>query len=299
MRAQIRHRKILPAVLSASALERVEHFWYIVGDDASELYRLNDAFELVSTIPLVPTTTQNNARAAKSVKFDLEGMTRVAWHGRQELLLFGSGSKTPTRDFCFRVEVTAARAPRVLAQLPMTALYNVLRADARVVSTQQLNLEAAAAASNEILLFQRGNISGNNAIATFDLAAFMSYLDGEMHTLPEPRITTVRLPHLQGRSAGFSAATILNESQILFAATVEDTPDEIQDGPTLGSFIGLLERGAAWRAEWALPVEQENGIAPIKIEGLACQKFARDEITLYGVTDADGEPSEILEIEIK
>jgi hypothetical protein len=42
----------------------------------------------------------------------------------------------------------------------------------------------------------------------------------------------------------------------------------------------------------------EEKIAAVKIEGLAHRRIA-DEIFLIAVTDADGETSEVLEIEIK
>ena len=107
------------------------------------------------------------------------------------------------------------------------------------------------------------------------------------------------LPVLRGRRAGFSAAVVLNASQILFAATVEDTDNEIDDGATLGSFIGLMERDETWRVPWVIPVEAHGEIAPVKIEGIACQAFADAQCKIFAVTDADGEPSEMLEIDIQ
>ncbi|MCG3139524.1 MAG: hypothetical protein HDKAJFGB_00401 [Anaerolineae bacterium] len=299
MRAQIQKRQTLDGALSASALERVGDFWYIIGDDAPALYRLDDAFQNVGAIPLTPAATHDNARTPKAVKLDLEAMTTVVWRGRRELLLFGSGSQTPTRDFGFRVDVTDAAQPRVTTQIALTALYNLLRKQPQLVGAQKLNLEAAAATTDEIFLFQRGNIADHNALAAFDRASFMAYLEQPTRAAPSPRVTRFSMPSLQKRKAGFAAATSVNDSQILFAATVEDTDNEIDDGATLGSFIGLLTREPTWRIAWVVPVEWQDKIAPVKIEGLALKQFAGAEIILYGVTDADGAPSEILEIEIR
>lgn len=294
MRAQILQRQTLAGVLSASALEHIQDFWFIIGDDASDLYRLSDAFQVIGTTPLASTAPPNSARTSKAAKLDLEAMTMVEWRGRRELLAFGSGSKTPTRDFCFRIDVTEASAPRLLAQIPLTKLYEVLRATPEFVGTQQLNLEAAAATTNELLLFQRGNISGNNAIAAFDFEAFMSYLDEPRSVVPEPHVTRFSLPVLQNRNAGFSAAAILNDSQILFTASVEDTDNEIDDGTTLGSFIGRIVQG---QLDWIAIVEQDGEPASVKIEGVSVLHATEDSVQCIAVTDNDGAASEVLRID--
>lgn len=294
MRAQIIQRLTLDGILSASALERAGAFWYIAGDDASELYRLDDTFRLVGTTPLLQSPAIGIARATKAAKLDLEAMTAVTWRGRTELLVFGSGSKSPMRDFCFRADITDPDAPRGVAQVSLTPLYDVLRNTPQFVGTQKLNLEAAAATDKEIFLFQRGNISGNNALAAYDLAAFMQFLEGETNLLPTPRVTRFALPVLQNRSSGFSAATFLNDAQILFAATVEDTENEIDDGATLGSFVGMLEQQAEWRMQWVAPVTASEKIAPVKIEGLSLLGAETRTFHCVAVTDSDGEPSELL-----
>jgi len=293
MRVRIRHRQTLPEALSASALERVGEYWYVIGDDASVLYQFDDAFQHCRALPLTPARAPSNARSAKNAKFDLEAMTAVEWQGQLELLIFGSGSQTPTRDFCFRADLSNPRAPRIHAPIALTTLYDTLR-DSGVA---RLNLEAAVATLTEIILFQRGNSADNNALIAFDRATFMAYLAEPTRALPQPRITAFALPQLYNRRAGFSAATLLNATQILFAASVEDTPDEIQDGPTLGSFIGLLQAQPEWRMQWVAPVRARDEIAPVKIEGLACEKFTREAQLIYAVTDADGAPSELLRID--
>lgn len=299
MRAQIRQRKTLSGVLSASALERVGAFWYITGDDAREVYRLDDAFAIVGRTPLENSATSNAARITKENKFDMEAMTTVAWNGRTELVLFGSGSKSPARDVCFRIDVTDPASPQNVRACALTALYDTLRANPAIVGAHQLNLEAAAATRDTLWLFQRGNISGIHAVMEFETRALLQYLDAPAPAPPAARLATFTLPHIKNRRAGFSAATMLNDSQILFAASVEDTDNEIDDGATLGSFVGLMEFQNDWRVQWIVPVEQAAEIAPVKIEGLACTNFARGKLDLFAVTDADGEPSQVLAIEIQ
>jgi hypothetical protein len=302
MRATIRHREALSRMLSASALERGDTVWYVVADDSPDLYCLDNSFQVVNTLRLVDTEHKRGERVAKQSKLDLEAMTLVERQGKRELLLFGSGSKRQTREFCFRVDITQAHAPRLIQMVSLSPLYDTMRNNSQIVATQQLNLEAAASTRDTLYLFQRGNISGHNSISAFDLNAFYAFLENSA-PLPVPRVYAFALPQIQNRSAGFSAAFVLGRNEILFAASVEDTPDEIQDGPTLGSFIGVLqledtiEKGFGI-PRWILPVQDAQGIADVKIEGIALKY--RDDVSMqiYAITDNDTSESEILEIEI-
>lgn len=303
MRARIARRRTLSQLLSASAMERVGAFWYMVADDSPDLYRLDETFRIASTLRLVESPHTGGERVAKHAKLDLEAMTLVERNGKHELLLFGSGSKPVTRDFCFRVNVTRSDAPQLVQTISLTPLYDTLRRNPRIVGAQQLNLEAAASTADTLFLLQRGNISEHNSISAFDLAAFYAFLENPAQPPPSPQLFAFTLPQIQKQGAGFSAATVLSDGQILFAATVEDTPDEVQDGPTLGSFIGILQtdKNAARNIgtpRWILPVQDGQELARVKIEGIAIKKQDAASLQLYAVTDNDTGESEILEIEI-
>ncbi len=175
------------------------------------------------------------------------------------------------------------------------SIYDNLRADPTILGPQKLNLEGATATRDAVLLFQRGNISGINALMEYPLMTFMNYLDAPTLLVPIPQVSTFTLPKIHNRHAGFSAALTWNDS-ILFAASVEDTDNEIDDGATLGSFIGML-RGNEIR--WVVPVESNGSIAPVKIEGIAILQMQENSLEIVGVTDNDADASEILRIEIQ
>ena len=82
----------------------------------------------------------------------------------------------------------------------------------------------------------------------------------------------------------------------MFAASVEDTGNEIDDGPTLGGFIGMM-RGK--EILWVVPVELNGSIAPVKIEGIAILQVQENLLEIAGVTDNDADASEILCIKIQ
>lgn len=292
MRAQIRQRSLLQGVQSASGLERIGDFYFVVGDDSPNLFRLDTQWNLAGITRLFATQTRDGERIAKLSKPDLEAMCCVEWKGLREVLCFGSGSKSPLRDVCYRVDVTDAALPNDVRVASLTALYDELRANPQVVGAHTLNLEAASATQDTLALFQRGNISTINAVMEYDLHAFMEYLDGVASAPPSCRITTYTLPKIQTRCAGFSAAMTFNAG-VLFAATVEDTDNEIDDGATLGSFIGYIENDTL---QWVSPVEYDGVIAPVKIEGITLMQTTVDLTNIAAVTDNDNGASELLVI---
>ncbi|WP_430233144.1 DUF6929 family protein [Nitrosomonas communis] len=295
MHASIRNRIILQGLQSASGIERIGNYYYIVSDDSPDLYRLDLCWNVVGTARLFPSDIRSGDRIPKAIKPDLEAMCLVEWHGKQELLCFGSGSKAPTRDICYRVDVTDPTSPQNMRPISLTALYDILRADPTILGTQKLNLEGATTTRDAVLLFQRGNISGINALMQYPLATFMNYLDGSISLAPIPQVSTFTLPKISNRYAGFSAALTWNDS-ILFAASLEDTDNEIDDGVTLGSFIGMLQ---GKEILWVVPVESNGSIAPVKIEGIAILQVQENLLEIACVTDNDMDASEILRIEIK
>ena len=123
----------------------------------------------------------------------------------------------------------------------------------------------------------------------------MNYMDAPTLLTPIPHVSTFTLPKICNRYAGFSAAIMWNDS-ILFAASVEDTDNEIDDGATLGSFIGMLRGNEIL---WVVPVETNGSIAPVKIEGIAILQVQENSLEIAGVTDNDSDASEMLRIEIQ
>lgn len=300
MRATILERRTIHGLQSGSAIERVGDFYFVAGDDSADLFRVDRVWNIVGRTRLFETEVTDGQRITKAIKPDLEGMTVVEWSGRRELLLFGSGSKSPARDVCFRVDVTEPTKPNNVRRVDLKPLYDTFRSNKRIVGTQKLNLEAASSTDKALFLFQRGNISGINAFIEYRLDEFLAFLDDPVN-IPQSHVRALTLPSLQNRVAGFSAAfNLANSNQILFAASVEDTPDEIQDGPTLGSFVGLLDLNVPEAANpvWCIPVQMESSLAPVKIEGLTLESFNGNSYEILAVTDNDEGDSEFLRIEI-
>lgn len=294
MQAIILERRVLDGVQSASGLERIGDFYYVIGDDSCDLFRLDAQWNVVEEIHLLDSVSHARGRIAKMHKPDLEALCALEWQGRKELLCFGSGSKSPVRDVCFRVDVTDPTAPMNTRAVPLGTLYDALRANREIVGEHTLNIEAASAAGDSIYLYQRGNISGINAVIGYERRALMDYLDG-IRAAPSPGIRSFTLPQIGTRLAGFSAAAGY-QAGTLFAATVEDTDNEIDDGETLASFIGTI---AGNDLRWVLPVLEQGQVARVKIEGLTLLAARQDRFELAAVTDNDAGSSEVLLVRVQ
>ncbi|WP_090693794.1 hypothetical protein [Nitrosomonas sp. Nm34] len=95
MRASLRSRLILQGLQSASGVERIGNYYFIVSDDSPDLYRLDLSWNIIGTTHLFSSDIHPGDRIPKAIKPDLEAMCLVKWHGKQELLCFDSGSNPP------------------------------------------------------------------------------------------------------------------------------------------------------------------------------------------------------------
>ena len=95
MRASLRSRLILQGLQSASGVERIGNYYFIVSDDSPDLYRLDLSWNIIGTTRLFSSDIHPGDRIPKAIKPDLEAMCLIKWHGKQELLCFGSGSNPP------------------------------------------------------------------------------------------------------------------------------------------------------------------------------------------------------------
>lgn len=292
------NRRILTDIASASGLELLGDQAWVISDDAVLLYAIDPASgAIVTTVTLYVPADGQLTGLQKKQKPDFEALASFTENGRTFLLACGSGSKKTGRDSAFIVDATA---PHSVARVSLTPLYNALRARPDVVGGDVLNIEAATVVGNEMWLFQRGNISGVHACIRYDLAAFLACLRAPGRALPTAQIVHYALPTLGDVRAGFSAATtarVGNDEIVVFAASLENTSDAVDDGKMLGSYVGILPR-AGGTVTCGL-VTQDGAPFLGKIEGVAALPgAAHSSIDLIAVTDTDGGASELLHLHL-
>lgn len=230
MELTILNSKTIEDIPSASGIVKSGENYYIIGDDSAFLFVLNKEFEMISKIRLIDTLNSSEIRIAKSEKPDFETLEMI---GDNEIVAFGSGSKSPQRNIFVRILL---QAPIIIESYDISGLYsNLLKLP--ILMNSELNIEATAYCNNQLYLFNRRK----NLMIKFEYDKLLSYIKGEI-AFPIPEITQFDLPKIKGVESGFSGATTLkNQSKIIFTASVEDTDNAYDDGEILGSFIGVID----------------------------------------------------------
>ncbi|CAN5464428.1 hypothetical protein BH23BAC1_BH23BAC1_03040 [soil metagenome] len=296
LEAKIVKKIKLSEIPSASGIEVVDNVIYVIGDDSPYLYILNKTYKVFKKILLSSSYRLIKGKIPKTSKPDLEAVTSFDIGGEKVILILGSGSQRETRDKAFLVEPSENY---LVHNFSLTPLYDLLRKNKEIVGERILNIEAAAVINQDIYLFQRGNISGNNAIIKFPVYEFLDFLKHKRSPAPPFEVYNFDFPKLHGLLPGFSgAANIPKTETLLFTTSLEDTPDEWYDGEIFESMIGIIEKD---RKQFSYSIIYE-GNEPFKgkIESLSLINLeTAKKFNVLAVSDNDGESSELLWIEVK
>lgn len=287
-------RKILD-IPSASGISVIGPTIYVIGDNSPWLYKLNREFTITDKIQLNPGVDLPDGLYAKKDKPDFEAIATVKTGDIWKILIFGSGSKSPQRDVL--VVVDPEDLP-TLKSYSLTGFYKHLKTSAKL-SDAELNIEAAEVIGDRLFLFNRRK----NLLFEYKLSEFFNYLN-EKGENPFPKIYKFSLPAIKGIEAGFTGAGQLpGDQKIIFTATVEDTPNNIDDGEVLGSFIGVIALADLQdhnRPDCIPIAADDNEVLKIKVESVTMlDKTKTGEAEILMVTDSDGGLSEIINARLK
>lgn len=250
---------------AASGLVKAGERMWVVADDLHHLVELGSG----RGHRLFPGEPPRDAARRKKVKKDLEAL--IALPGRR-LLAFPSGSK-PRRRRGSVVSLDARGAWKGAHELDCGPLLSAL--DEAVPG---LNIEGGFVADNRLILLQRGNSRSRfNALVSYDLDAFLAWLDGRRGA-PRARIRRVRLGAWDGVTLSFTDG-FFHGGVVYFAAAAEATGDPALDGEVKGSVVGALGPRGRPRALARFP--------GMKLEGLALDAREGRFLRVLAVTDAD------------
>lgn len=202
----------------------------IIADDAPFIYELSLEDFHYRSVPLRGYTA-DSYRIPKPVKPDYECATAVTINNKPFLMALGSGSQSPTRDTMLLAPLDDLSQQRTIY---ISELYRSMMQQTNTPA-EQWNIEGLAMAGDELLILNRG---GNTVIAIkwSDMSVFIN--NG---TMPKVSSYVLQLPSYKKRIGRISGACPLNDQgDMLFCASIEDTPDWHTDGPVLGSYIGIF-----------------------------------------------------------
>ena len=280
-------------ISSGSGLGAINDTVFIVGDDAEYIARFSVEDSSFRRMRLYPNAPLN--RIDRSIKHDLESCVVWPVANNNFLVAFGSGGVSSFRDTLFAIHVndTAQHFKRSLL-----SLYHAIKKKCGL-EDNELNIEGAALTTDQLYLFNRGK----NFLVSFDRSDFKNYLFEPDTTYTPPfKILNVSLPVVDGYPVGFSGACTLNEEELLFTASVEETSDFTKDGEIKGSYIGVLrlanDTAVTVKALHKLRDNSGNYVSD-KLESIEIIGKGKGHIKAFAVADNDNGSSKLFELTIK
>jgi len=119
-------------------------------------------------------------------------------------------------------------------------------------------------------------------------------------SFPQIEFNNITLPSINKHEAHLSGVCTLNKTDILFCASVEDTPDWTKDGPILGSCVGIYSTTTKKVSAVYFLKNEKGNILKEKIESLdILRKEANVDFILLAVGDNDDGTSRLLQLKWK
>jgi hypothetical protein len=291
--ATITQTLLLKDIPSASGMATRDHGIFVVGDDSPYLFQLDTAFNLIQHFKIYDASDHENGRIPKALKPDFESMVSAPWGKDEDLLIFGSGSVPEIREIMVRIDFDQDK--QEIRTYSLEKLYHHISKN--TLEKGNLNIEGAAYWNNNLILLNRGD----NTLFMIDYDGFVEHMKDGKKKLPDVVTFKYELPILNGITARFSGAALLPDEDVLvFTATVENTPDWINDGEILGSYLGLIDLEQLNNTTpVCVPIIHENQHFQGKVEGIMVSHISESHIELIGVTDNDNGFSRLLQMELR
>ncbi|MBK9190457.1 MAG: hypothetical protein IPM77_02565 [Crocinitomicaceae bacterium] len=227
----------------------------------------------------------SNGVIPKSIKPDFEAMALVNDKNKSFLMLFGSGSLSPERDFYKTVSLDDKKTVNTYS---LKGIYNQLRD----YFETELNIEGVIIFENKIYLLNRFN----NEIIRINFEVFNRLINGELDRAPFDT-HYVSLPKEENLQPKFSGGCLIpNTSKFLFTATIEDTPNSYDDGEIGNSYVGIIDltNTSKYIPPRLTKIPVINNSAPVKIESICILDSKKNRLNVAMVTDNDGKASELI-----
>lgn len=148
MKITIQDERNLDNIPSGSGIIKSVDNYFIIGDDSPYLFFLDKDFKIISKTALFDTDNFLDERIVKSKKPDFEAIELI---DQNEIVIFGSGSKSPHRNIFFRILL---QDPLIIEKYDISYFYSQLKG-LPVFSDSELNIEACAYSNDRLYLFNR------------------------------------------------------------------------------------------------------------------------------------------------
>lgn len=292
-----------PNFPSASGVEYWNGNYYGVGDDSPFLYRINSQFEIVEKILIKEYPVEENGRISKKLKPDFEAMAITEWEGRERSLIVGSGSKSPTRDKGYFIDMESCS----VRECCLTNLYKSMMKQSNFSHGEELNIEGLAIGAEYVYFANRGN-SGSNMIFIFPKESLFNHLLDNSSEMPRAGVVKVALPSVKNFVAGLSGIVHIPETNdFAFTASIEATDNAYEDGEILGSFVGIVPESKIIKSiessidltNYCTALDEDGEKIITKVESIVVTEVEGASYRALLVSDNDNGPSEFFDITIQ
>ena len=271
---------------SASSLEFYKDRLYVIGDDASAIWILDNEHRFLDSIQLFPSTTK---RIPPDIKVDLESSTIIKDNETDYLVCISSFS-TDHRNKIIYVNLTDRKiSPKIIE----TSL--------RKVDVEELNIEGATSFNDQLILSNRANATHkNNSLIITSLTA------KEGIKIENNKVTTLSL-RKKKNIIGISGMTYVKEKDLLlFTASTEDTPNAVTDGTIGTSYIGYIKNiskkinNSPVKATKLISISKYlKEKSAQKIESITVEKMNKKNGIVHLATDNDNGESTLFKLRVK
>lgn len=296
LKVKITRHVFFPELSSASGVESFKGKTFIVGDDSPWLFVLDENYGIIEKVRLSSIDTLVNNRTPKALKADFEAMAKLNIDEKEHLFVISSGSSEIRRDTAYLVSLEPGEN---IKKRNLRPLYNIIKRTAQIPEKDEINIEGLAMDQTNAYLLHRGNVSGN-FIAVVGTEQLLNYVSNNSNQIPDVTVFYFELPAYNNLRSGFSGACITAYGKnILFAASLEETADVINDGKVLGSFIGLIDLAELSEGKYqAVMVKQNGDILAKKMEGISLKSYSNKKMNVLVVCDNDDGTSDLYEMDI-
>jgi hypothetical protein len=284
----IEYTKIFDSIPSASGLAIKRDTAFIVSDDGTGIYGVDLRNYGSKKIP-INGFNYLLYREPKSVKHDFEAACFVTWKKKEYLIAIGSGSAT-SRDSLLMLNSDDLSEQRIL---PLNQFYTQLQQQTRTIK-EQWNIEGLTETGDELIFLNRGN----NLLIRCDVEAFFSWLFDQDLSFPKIDYHQLHLPSIKNREARLSGVCTIDNDNLLFCASVEDTPDWTKDGPVLGSYFGIYSIKRKKVIGTYLLADTQNKPMKQKMESVDILKTDGNSIYLLAIGDNDDGKSSLFRLKL-
>lgn len=211
---------------SGSAIEFKRDHYYLAGDDANYLFKLDKDWKAVDSIIL---STHPGKRISKNVKSDIEATTFL-FGSRNNLFLFGSGSLSPYRDSMIVLNVDSNQK----TTYPLSVFHLRLQR----AGINEINIEGAASTPWGLILSNRGNNKNRRNHLVFTSNDFFENQQDAEFQITKIGVNTDSTAAFTGISGLYYSGM---SDRLLLTVSTEDTESSYQDGEIGKSYLWIVE----------------------------------------------------------